>query len=100
MASAEYQGCPPGVVRGSAAHPSIASALNHTVIPTALIGDQFRPLAAGDRGEPVGRRRQPVPGLAAGRDNGLVVRPDAMAQFVLSQVLPHVLKFTGKRVWG
>src|SRR3954447_8137272 len=31
MASAEYQGCPPGVVRGSAAHPSIASALNHTV---------------------------------------------------------------------
>src|SRR3954463_2838231 len=31
MASAEYQGCPPGVVRGSAAHPSTASALNHTV---------------------------------------------------------------------
>src|SRR4051794_14287794 len=61
------------------------------LIPTALIGDQFRPLAAGDRGEPVGRRRQPVPGVAAGRDNGLVVRPDAMAQFVLSQVLPHVL---------
>src|SRR5690348_4306488 len=61
------------------------------LIPTALIGDQFRPLAAGDRGEPVGRRRQPVPGVAAGRDNGLVVRPDAMAQFVLAQVLPHVL---------
>src|SRR3954451_5539094 len=31
MARAEYQGCPPGVVRGAAAHPSIASALNHTV---------------------------------------------------------------------
>src|SRR3954462_13865070 len=31
MARPEYQGCPPGVVRGSAAHPSIASALNHTV---------------------------------------------------------------------
>src|SRR4029453_8432377 len=31
MARAEYQGCPPGVVRGSAAHPSSASALNHTV---------------------------------------------------------------------
>src|SRR4051794_6875717 len=61
------------------------------VIPTALIGDRFRPLAAGDRGEPVGRRREPVPGLAAGRDDRLVVRPDAMAELVLPQVLPHVL---------
>src|SRR4051812_29553145 len=60
-------------------------------ILTALIGDWFRPLAAGDRGEPVGRRRQPVPGLAAGRDDRLVVRPDAMAELVLAQVLPHVL---------
>ena len=47
------------------------------VITTALIGDRFRPLAAGDRDEPVGRRRQPVPGLAAGRYDRLVVRPDA-----------------------
>ena len=31
MASAEYQGCPPRVVRGSAAHASIASAVNQTV---------------------------------------------------------------------
>jgi hypothetical protein len=61
------------------------------VIPTALIGDRFRPLAASDRGEPVGRRREPVPGLAAGRDDRLVVRPDAMAELVLPQVLPHVL---------
>src|SRR4051812_49614821 len=30
------------------------------LIPTALIRDRFGPLAAGDRGEPVGRRRQPV----------------------------------------
>src|SRR5207245_9229608 len=61
------------------------------LIPTALIGDRFCPLAAGDRGEPVGRRRQPVPGVAAGRDDRLVVRPDAMAELVLPQVLPHVL---------
>src|SRR5438045_2770290 len=29
-----------------------------TGLPTALIGDRFRPLAAGDGGEPVGLRRQ------------------------------------------
>src|SRR4051794_16355235 len=61
------------------------------VIPTALIADRSGPLAAGDRGQAVGRRRQPVPGLAAGRDDRLVVRPDAMAGLVLAQVLPHVL---------
>src|SRR4051794_9054609 len=61
------------------------------LIPTALVTDRFGPLAAGDRGEPVGRRRQPVPGVAAGRDDRLVVRPDAMAELVLPQVLPHVL---------
>src|SRR4051794_10445464 len=61
------------------------------LILTALIGGWFRPVAAGDRGEPVGRRRQPVPGVAAGRDDGVVVRPDAMAELVLPQVLPHVL---------
>src|SRR3954452_4303554 len=48
------------------------------LIPSALIDDRLRPLAAGDRGEPVGRRQQPVPGVAAGGDDGLVVRPDAM----------------------
>src|SRR4051794_893826 len=37
------------------------------LIPTALIGDRSGPLAAGDRGQPVGRRHEPVPGLAAGR---------------------------------
>src|SRR4051812_25888474 len=31
MASSEYQGCPPRVVRGSAAHASTASSVNHTV---------------------------------------------------------------------
>ena len=31
MASAEYQGCPPRVVRGSAAQASIASSVNQTV---------------------------------------------------------------------
>src|SRR4051812_47696706 len=47
------------------------------LILTALIGDWFRPVATGDRGEPVGRRRQPVPGVAAGRNDRVVVRPDA-----------------------
>src|SRR4051794_807587 len=61
------------------------------LIPAALIDDRLRPLAAGDRGEPVGRRQQPVPGVAAGGDDGLVVRPDAMAELVLAQVLPDVL---------
>src|SRR5436305_14953208 len=63
----------------------------YEIIPTALIGDRFRPLAAGDRGQAVGRRHEPVPRLAAGRDDGLVVRPDPQAEFVLPQVLPHVL---------
>src|SRR3954468_24944186 len=31
IASGEYQGCPPGVVRGAARHPSMASSENHTV---------------------------------------------------------------------
>ena len=31
IARGEYQGCPPRVVRGAARHPSMASALNHTV---------------------------------------------------------------------
>ena len=31
MASAEYQGWPPRVVRGSAAHAATASSVNHTV---------------------------------------------------------------------
>ena len=31
IASAEYQGCPPRVVRGSAAQASIASSVNQTV---------------------------------------------------------------------
>ncbi len=31
MASGEYQGCPPGVVRSSARQPSIASSVNQTV---------------------------------------------------------------------
>src|SRR4051794_6784015 len=61
------------------------------IIPTALVGDRFGPLAAGDRGQAVGRRHEPVPRLAAGRDDGLVVRPDPQAEFVLPQVLPHVL---------
>src|SRR6478609_9246182 len=31
MASSEYQGCPPGVVRGSASQAATASSVNHTV---------------------------------------------------------------------
>src|SRR3954465_9904081 len=31
MASSEYQGCPPRVIRGSAAHASTASSVNYTV---------------------------------------------------------------------
>ena len=31
MASGEYQGWPPRVVRGAAAHPVIALSVNHTV---------------------------------------------------------------------
>src|SRR3954452_10095148 len=69
------------------------------LIPTALIADRSGPLAAGDRGQAVGRRRQPVPGLAAGRDDRLVVRPDAMAELVLPQVLPHVLDRV-QTLWG
>src|SRR4051812_50197549 len=65
--------------------------LTANLIPAALIDDRLRPLGAGDRGEPVGRRQQPVPGVAAGGDDGLVVRPDAMAELVLAQVLPDVL---------
>src|SRR3954451_21232453 len=61
------------------------------LIPAALIADRFGPLAAGDGGEPVGRRQQPVPGLAAGSDDGVVVGPDAQAELVLPQVLPDVL---------
>src|SRR3954452_5355664 len=36
------------------------------LILTALVGDRFGPLAAGDRGEAVGHRQEPVPRLAAG----------------------------------
>src|SRR5919107_1369096 len=61
------------------------------VIPTALIADCYGPAAAGDRGEPVGHGHQRVPGLAAGRDDRVVVRPDAQAEPVLPQVLPDVL---------
>src|SRR3954471_14630716 len=61
------------------------------LIPTALVADRFGPLAAGDRGEPVGRRHEPVPGLAAGRDDRVVVGPDPQAELVLAQVLPDVL---------
>src|SRR3954452_12461500 len=71
--------------------PGPAASVYRCLIPTALIGARFRPPAGGNRAEPVGRRRQPVPGLAAGRDDRLVVRPDAMAELVLPQVLPHVL---------
>jgi hypothetical protein len=69
------------------------------VIPTALGADRFGPLAAGDRGEPAGRRREPVPRLAAGRDDGLVVGPDPQAELVLAQVLPDVLARV-QTLWG
>src|SRR5690349_12007160 len=61
------------------------------LILTALVGDRFGPLAAGDRGEPVRRRHEPVPRLAAGRGAAVVALPDAMAELVLAQVLPDVL---------
>src|SRR4051812_39449866 len=69
------------------------------LIPTALIDDRSGPLAAGDRGQAVGRRHEPVPRLAAGRDDGLVVRPDPQAELVLPQVLPHVLDRV-QTLWG
>ena len=47
------------------------------LIPAALIADRFRPLAAGDGGEPVGHAHEHVPRLTTGRDDGVVVRPDA-----------------------
>src|SRR4051794_27040415 len=61
------------------------------LIPPALVPARSGPLAAGDRGEPVGRRHEPVPGLAAGRDDRVVVGPDPQAELVLAQVLPDVL---------
>src|SRR3954452_3235720 len=61
------------------------------VILTALVGDRFGPLAAGDERGAVGPPQEPVPRLAAGRDDGLVVRPDPQAELVLAQVLPDVL---------
>src|SRR3954453_16119399 len=67
-----------------------ATVLAQAFIPAALTDDWFRPLAAGDRGEAVGRRHEPVPRLAAGRDDGVVPFPDAMVELVLAQVLPHV----------
>src|SRR4051794_17518624 len=70
-----------------------------TLILTALVGDRFGPLAAGDRGEAVGHRHEPVPRLAAGRDDGLVVRPDPQAELVLAQVLPDVLDRV-QTLWG
>src|SRR4051795_4136031 len=96
-------GCPPGTEPSAGPHVAVQHAFGSAhrgprriprwtgVIPRALIADRSGPLAAGDRGEAVGRRRQPVPGLAAGRDDRLVVRPDAMAELVLPQVLPDVL---------
>src|SRR5690349_15782550 len=69
------------------------------LIPTALIADRFGPLAAGDRGEPVGRPHEPVPRLAAGRDDRVVVGPDPQAELVLAQVLPDVLDRV-QTLWG
>src|SRR4051794_37470675 len=75
----------------AAGTPDRANGGKVVLILTALVGDRFDPLAAGDRGEAVGYRHEPVPRLAAGRDDGLVVRPDPQAELVLAQVLPHVL---------
>src|SRR3954453_13189215 len=79
----------PSGSRTKAGEPSMPrkriSAWKSWLIPTALIADRSGPLAAGDRGQAVGRRRQPVPGLAAGRDDRLVVRPDAMAELVVKR---------------
>src|SRR3954469_14599366 len=66
---------PPMVRRGSyhsPGHRGAASLIRvaphrertYGLIPMALIADRFGPLAAGDRGEAVGRRQQPVPGVA------------------------------------
>src|SRR4051794_9263325 len=66
-----------------------------TLIPAALTDDRFRPLAAGDRGEAVGRRHKPVPRLAAGRDDGVVALPDTMAELILAQVLPARIPHLG-----
>src|SRR5689334_15986342 len=62
-----------------------------SLIPTTPTADRFGPLAAGDRGEPVRRGHEPVPRLAAGRDDGVVARPDPQAELVLARVLPDVL---------
>src|SRR5437764_15072818 len=74
-------------------------ARRHGLIPAALIADRFGPLAAGDRGEPVGRRHEPVPGLAAGGHDGVVIGPDGRAELVLPQVLPDVLD-RAQTLWG
>src|SRR3954451_22744861 len=68
------------------------------LIPAALIDDRLRPLAAGDRGEPVGRRQQPVPGVAAGGDDGLVVRLCFVAGGPVSIVTCAFLAWVAERL--
>src|SRR4051794_14233198 len=80
-------------------HPSEFRLTRGVLIPTALIADRSGPLAAGGRGQAAGRRRPPGPGLAAGRADRLGVRPAATAEFVLPQVLPHVLDRV-QTLWG
>jgi hypothetical protein len=61
------------------------------LIPAALAGDRFGPLAAGDGGDPIGHGHQRVPGLAASVDDRGVVRPDPQAELVLPQIVPEIL---------
>src|SRR4051794_11170110 len=86
-----WAGAPNGSPPSWAAIAAELGGSRNTGIPKALVGDRFGPLAGGDRGEPVGRRHEPVPRLAAGRDDGVVPFPDAMAELVPAQVLPDVL---------
>src|SRR3954453_17538837 len=115
MARAEYQGCPPGVVRGAATHPSIASALNHTVrLPRrrrlASYAGQFVTLCVrvgmrwrrswfslkGKAGTPgSGQGQPPTPGRPRAPSSGSVHQGDARAKMLRGvETLANAVKVT------
>src|SRR6476620_11568686 len=92
---------PLGTLR-SLLHTLLLAALERwpALIPTALVADRFGPLAAGNRGDPAGLGHERVPGPATALDDRGVVAPDAVAELVLAQVLPHVLDRVQLRAVG
>ena len=60
------------------------------LIPTALSGHRFCPLALGDGSEAVGHLHQPVPGLGACVHDCIVALPNTVAEKVASQELPDI----------